>query len=128
MTSSLIESNGFRMLALSSSGTILRTVRDLTDLIGEALSQKVTVIVAPVECFDAAFFHLHSGLAGEFIQKIINYRLKLAVIGDISVHSAASTSWRDFVREANRGSSVFFLPDLDALAAKLTAVASTETR
>jgi hypothetical protein len=128
MTSSLIEAHGFRMLALSASGTMLGTVRDLTDLIGEALSQQATVIVAPVERFDAAFFQLRSGLAGEFIQKIVNYRLKLAVIGDISGHSNASTSWRDFVREANRGSNVFFLPDLDALAAKLSAVASEESR
>jgi hypothetical protein len=124
MTTSLIESNGYRILTLSESGPILGNVRDFTDLVGEALAQRATLIVAPAERIDPAFFQLRSGLAGEFIQKIVNYRLKLAVLGDISAHSGASIAWRDFVREANRGCSIFFLPDLDALNAKLASLAS----
>jgi hypothetical protein len=62
---------------------------------------------------------LRSGFAGEFVQKIVNYQLKLAVIGDISAHIAESNALRDFVRECNRGSSVFFVSDVDALSAKL---------
>jgi hypothetical protein len=125
MTANLIEANGYRMLALPVSGPMLSNVRDLTDLVGEALSQRATVVVVPVERLDPAFFQLRSGLAGEFVQKIVNYRLKLGVIGDVSDHSAASVAWRDFVREANRGRSVFFLPDLDALAARLSSLASS---
>jgi hypothetical protein len=127
MTTHLIESNGYRMLSLPATGTMLKSVQDVTDLIGDALSQGAKVIVVPVECLAPAFFQLRSGLAGEFVQKIVNYRLKLAVIGDISAHAAASAAWRDFVREANRGRSIFVLPDLDALAARLSSVDPEES-
>ena len=68
-----------------------------------------------------AFLQLRSGLAGEFIQKFVNHRLAFAVIGDVD-RIAESEALRDFVRESNRGRSVFFLPDLDAFAAKLAAL------
>jgi hypothetical protein len=126
MTTSLIESDGHRILALSPSGTILRNIRDLTDIIGEALAQQATVIVAPVERLDSTFFQLGSGVAGAFLQKIVNYRLQVAVIGEVSSHSAKSAAWRDFVKEANRGRSIFFLPDLDAILAKLSSLSSAE--
>jgi hypothetical protein len=124
MNTSLVESNGCRMLTLSASGPLLGSAGDVIDIIGQSLSQGATVIVVPVERLDPAFFQLRSRLAAEFVQKIVNYRLRLAVIGDVSAHSAASTAWRDFVREANRGSCVWFLQDYDALVAKLSLLLS----
>ncbi|WP_443089398.1 DUF4180 domain-containing protein [Yinghuangia sp. ASG 101] len=55
------------------------------------------------------------------MQKFAAYRIGLAVIGDITDHTAASTSLRDFVRESNQGRQLWFLPDTDALRARLTA-------
>src|SRR5262249_3333048 len=94
----------------------------MLDLIGEALPQRVSVIVVPAARLDGEFFRLRSGVAGEFTQKIVNYRLKLAVLGDISAFTASSTALSDFVRESNRRQNIFFLPDLNALAAKLSAL------
>jgi hypothetical protein len=74
--------------------------------------------------FDPEFFRLRSGLAGEFVQKMVTYQRKLAIVGEISAKTAESDSLRDFVREANRGNALFFAPDIDALAAKLTALAT----
>ena len=53
------------------------------------------------------------------MQKFVNYRMGLAVIGDISAHTAVSAALADFVWEANRGRRLWFLPDLDALSARL---------
>lgn len=86
----------------------------------KAWEHNVSVIAVPVARFDPEFFRLRSGLAGEITQKIVNYRAKLAVIGDISDKTTESVALRDFVRECNRGNSIFFLPDLDALSAKLS--------
>ena len=60
---------------------------------------------------------------GEVIQKFVNYRLRLAFVGDIGVAVAASDALRDFVRESNRGRHVWFVADMAALEAKLSAPA-----
>ncbi|WP_238777391.1 DUF4180 domain-containing protein [Leptospira bandrabouensis] len=52
------------------------------------------------------FFDLKMGLAGNVIQKIVNYRIKLAIIGDFSIDS--SKSLRDFIYEMNSGRDIFF--------------------
>lgn len=113
------ELGGRRLLVLDGDGPALTRVQHAIDLIAEALPQRVQVIVVPVSRLDPSFFRLRSGLAGEIAQKIVNYRLKLAVIGDVSEFTGESQAFADFVREANRGHSIFFFPDLDALAGKL---------
>ena len=52
------------------------------------------------------FFILSTGIAGEALQKFINYGAKLAVYGDYSGYT--SKPLRDFIRESNRGRDVFF--------------------
>ncbi|WP_335582436.1 DUF4180 domain-containing protein [Candidatus Formimonas warabiya] len=53
------------------------------------------------------FFRLSTGLAGEILQKFVNYRLKFAIIGDFSCYS--SKPLKDFIYESNRGRDVFFV-------------------
>ncbi|MCW7456758.1 DUF4180 domain-containing protein [Leptospira bandrabouensis] len=53
------------------------------------------------------FFDLKTGLAGNVLQKIVNYRMKLAIVGDFSVYSSKSPN--DFIYEMNSGKDVFFL-------------------
>jgi hypothetical protein len=57
---------------------------------------------------DEKFFDLSSGLAGEVMQKFINYRVKVAIVGDFSHYT--SKSLKDFIFECNQGRVVFFLP------------------
>ena len=54
------------------------------------------------------FFQLTTKLAGEILQKFMNYNVKLAIIGDFSVYS--SKSLKDFICESNKGKDIFFLP------------------
>jgi len=53
------------------------------------------------------FFTLSSGMAGEVLQKVSNYRAKLAIIGDFSQYT--SKPLRDFIYECNNGNTVFFV-------------------
>lgn len=55
------------------------------------------------------FFHLATKLAGDILQKFINYQVKIAIIGDFSVYE--SKSLRDFIYECNNGKDIFFLPE-----------------
>ncbi|WP_338596558.1 DUF4180 domain-containing protein [Saccharopolyspora sp. SCSIO 74807] len=55
------------------------------------------------------------------MQKFTSYGVRLAIIGDITPHLAASSALRALVRESNRARHVWFLPDLDALDERLQA-------
>ena len=115
----LLEWGGERVLACDPEGPAIDSPQCAIDLIGEAAFAGASVIALPVSRLGAAFFQLRTGLAGEIAQKAVNYRLRLAVIGDISQHLAASSALRDWVREANRGREIWFEPSLDGLAARL---------
>lgn len=61
------------------------------------------------------FFDLRSGLAGEVLQKLVNYRARLAIVGDIARYLERSESLKALVRESNRGKDVRFAISLEAL-------------
>jgi hypothetical protein len=115
MADEVMEIGGVSCLVLGDDGEVVRDAGGATDLIGEALVQGARVIAAPVARLDPSFFELRSGLAGELLQKAANYRLKFAIMGDISAQVAASGALRDFVIECNRGRAIFFGADLEAL-------------
>lgn len=53
------------------------------------------------------FFILSKGLAGEVLQKFINYQIKFAIYGDYSKYT--SKPLKDFIYESNHGKDVFFV-------------------
>ena len=113
------EYGDLRVQYLDAEGTIISTSEDTSDLIGNAWVDKVGLIAIPVSRLDPAFFELRSGLAGELTQKLVNYQLRLAVVGDVSGYEAASDAFRDWVWESNRGNHVWFVVDEAALDVRL---------
>jgi hypothetical protein len=93
--------------------------RDALDVIGNAGYQGARWVVIPAGRLDEAFFRLHTRVAGEIIQKFVNYRMGVAVVGDISRHIEGSSALRDFVRECNRGQQTWFLADMEELRERL---------
>ena len=57
------------------------------------------------------FFILSSGLAGEILQKYINYGGRIAIYGDYSHYT--SKPLKDFIYESNKGKDVFFVSTED---------------
>lgn len=110
------EIHGVRVLHLDADGPALR---DAADVIGDAWSETAVLVAIPVARLDPEFFRLRSLIAGEFIQKFVNYRLRLAILGDITQFVAASDALRDFVWESNRGDHVWFLADERELSERL---------
>jgi Domain of unknown function (DUF4180) len=108
------ERRGVPVLICDHDGAPIASTQDALDLIGAAFS-RTDVVAVPAGRLDERFFALHTGLAGEILQKFANYRMRLAVVGDISAHVAASTALRDLVFESNRGSQAWFVADLDEL-------------
>jgi hypothetical protein len=116
-----IEEHGdLRVQFLDVEGPVISTSEDTSDLIGNAWVDDVSVIAVPIARLDPAFFDLSSGFAGELTQKIVNYNLKLAIVGDISAAVAASQPLASYVWETNRGDHIWFFDDETALAERLT--------
>lgn len=53
------------------------------------------------------FFVLSTGLAGEVLQKYINYGGRIAIYGDYSCYT--SKPLHDFIYESNQGHDIFFV-------------------
>jgi hypothetical protein len=112
--------NGITVLQYATDGALLASERDAVELVNEAFNAHAQLVAVPVERFDDMFFHLSTRIAGEFIQKVVTYRVQLAILGDISEHVNTSTALRDFVYESNRGDHVWFLADESALRERLS--------
>ena len=67
-----------------------------------------SALLLPKQALSEDFFHLSTGLAGEVLQKFVNYQMKLAIVGDFSAYP--SQNLKDFIYESNQGNTVCFLP------------------
>ncbi|GHI03755.1 alpha/beta hydrolase [Streptomyces cellostaticus] len=108
-TNTLVTLQAVRVLRCAPDGPPLDGESAALDLIGDALGQDAHLVVVPVERIADEFFRLRSGVAGAVVQKFVNYRLRLAVVGDISAQVEASDALRDFVYESNQGRQLWFL-------------------
>jgi Domain of unknown function (DUF4180) len=111
--------HGTQVYACAPDGKKLRTGRDATDLMGEAFEYQAGMLVIPAERLDEDFFRLRTGVAGEIVQKFVQYGARIAVVGDISHYVSESTAFRDFARETNRGSHFCFVADIEELGTRL---------
>jgi len=93
------------------------TVQDAVDLLGDMYYNNCNAIVLKEINLHPDFFRLHTGLAGDILQKVSNYQFKLAVTGDFSKYK--SKSLQDFIRECNRGNRVFFVETIEEALLKL---------
>lgn len=113
------EIHGVRVLTVPAEGPALRGGDDALDLVAASFEHEVDLIAIPAERFDPEFFTLSNGLAGDFLQKLVNYRLRVAIVGDLSAYTEASNALRDFVRESNRRQQNWFLESPAALRDRL---------
>ncbi|ROO63316.1 uncharacterized protein DUF4180 [Micromonospora sp. Llam0] len=119
MADEIVELAGVPVLVCTADGPKIAGEQDALDVIGQTFAG-AEIVAIPVARLDERFFALRSGLAGGIMQKFVNYRLRLVVVGDITGHTAGSTALRDLVVESNRGRQVWFVDDLDTLAARLS--------
>ncbi|MCP3784781.1 DUF4180 domain-containing protein [Micromonospora sp. A3M-1-15] len=116
----LEERAGVPVLVCDPAGPPVATTEAALDLIGAAFGG-AEVVAVPAGRLDPSFFSLGTRFAGEVMQKFVNYRLRLVVVGDISAHLAESGALRALVAESNRHDHIWFVPDLAALDARLAA-------
>lgn len=110
---------GRPVLVAAPEGPPLAGEGDAVDLLGEALSANAEMVAIPVARLSPEFLRPASRVAGEVLQKFANYRMPVAIVGDIAEALDRSGALRAFVAESNRGRLVWFVRDLAELEARL---------
>lgn len=106
---------------LTATQPLIYDVASALDLIATvAYETGANRIALPKAALAEDFFVLSTGLAGEILQKFVNYQTKIAIFGDFS--SYTSKPLKDFIYESNRGQSVFFVADAAAAVERLSLV------
>lgn len=96
------------LAVVSSDEKVIVDVRSALDLVMTAKYETGAArIVIDKDLICEDFFILSTGVAGEILQKFINYRVKAAVYGDYSRYT--SKPLRDFIYESNNGHDFFFV-------------------
>ncbi len=113
------DQNGVTVFEVPAEGPLLGSERDATDLIGEAYGVEFALFAIPVERLAPDFLQLRTKMAGLFIQKFVNYGVRVAFVGDVDAALAASDALAAFVAESNRGTSVWFVRDIPELKQRL---------
>ncbi|TGN11892.1 DUF4180 domain-containing protein [Leptospira ilyithenensis] len=68
-------------------------------------------IILKKDSFSDHFYDLKTKLAGEMLQKLVNHKMRLIILGDFN--NITSNSLRDFIFESNRQGKIIFADNLD---------------
>ena len=118
MTQQIIENNNQKIAEIVSEQIEINNVQDFLDWMASASYEGAASLIVHEQNFNPEFFDLKTKLAGDILQKAVNYRMKIAIVGDFS--QSNSNSLQAFIRECNRGQQIFFVPDRETAVIKLT--------
>lgn len=105
------ETKPFAIAELNDVSFIISETQDALDLMAESGELNCNRIIVREANIHPGFFDLSTGMAGDILQKFSNYRARLAIVGDFSKYE--SKSLRDFIRESNKGNSIFFVENIN---------------
>ena len=112
MELSKIEKNGIVCAVVNSETLVITDAQSALDVLMSAKYDVGTKnIVIDKKLIVEDFFILSKGLAGEILQKYINYGGRIAIYGDYSHYT--SKPLKDFIYESNKGKDVFFVTTQD---------------
>lgn len=119
MTLTKFEKNGVVCALVSSDIPVITNSQAALDLLMTAKYDIGTKnIIIPKNLVNEDFFILSTGLAGDILQKFINYGGRIAIYGDYSHYT--SKPLKDFIYESNKGKDVLFVATLEEAQEKLT--------
>lgn len=101
-----IEHNGIAIAEVTTDTGRIATGADALDLLAALYEYEASCIILAETHLAPAFYDLRTGLAGEILQKFVNYNVRVAIVGDFAAYS--SKSLQSFIVESNRGRRLFF--------------------
>lgn len=105
---------------LNSKSIVIQSVSDALDLLANANAHESNKIIVHKSNITTDFFDLKTRLAGDILQKFVNYDFHLAIVGDFI--QSSSRSLRDFIYESNRTGRIIFVPTLEEAITKLSII------
>ena len=107
-----IEKNGVVCAVVNSNDPVITDAQSALDVLMSAkydIGTKNIIIDKKLVIED--FFILSKGIAGEVLQKYVNYGGRIAIYGDYSYYT--SKPLKDSIYETNKGKDVFFVATQD---------------
>ena len=127
MKTEVIKKNNTEVAVVSSNELLITDVQSALDLIMTVKYETgCTNIAINKEAIVNDFFVLSSCLAGEILQKFINYGVRFAIYGDFSRYT--SKPLKDFMYESNKGKDIYFQPTVSLAIDKLSGCAKSKKR
>lgn len=113
-----IVKNNVQIAHITAEEVVINDLQSAIDLMMTVKYEAgIKNIVLSKELVVDKFFILTSGLAGEILQKFINYQFRIAIYGDYSKYT--SKPLKDFIYESNNGHDIFFTDSLQMAIEKL---------
>lgn len=123
MTINKIQYENGIIAVIQTEETLIHNMQDSLDLIMTVKYETDGYhVIAPKEIFAEDFFKLRTGLAGEILQRFVNYGIKMAIYGDFSLYQ--SKPLHDFIYECNHGTQFFFCENEEEAIKKMEGVLS----
>ena len=124
MKTEVIKKNNIEIAVVSSDELLITDVQSALDLIMTVKYETgCTNIAVNKGAVVNDFFVLSTGLAGEILQKFINYGIRFAIYGDFSKYT--SKPLKDFMYESNQGKDIYFQPAVSLAVDKLAGCAES---
>lgn len=93
------------------TGTSIQSSQEALEILINCAYEGAEKIIIHADQLMPAFFDLKTGIAGEILQKVSTYQLRLAIVGDFSQYN--SKSLRDFIFESNKVGRVNFVASVE---------------
>ena len=98
MKMEVMERDGVRILECAEP---IARVEQALDVVSACFEHRSRQVLVQARNLPPAFFELRSGFAGEFLQKLVNYQVRLA--GVFPSEEGYTERFREFLLEAKRG-------------------------
>jgi len=96
----VVETQGHRYLEILEP---IARVEDSVDVLSASFESRARGVLIDHALLPDAFFELRTRFLGEFLQKLVNYERRLAIV--LPPERELGERFQEFLREAKRGSS-----------------------
>lgn len=114
MNINVVKMNNQNIAVVSSDHVIINNVQDSLDLMATVRhNYDCDKVIINKKNVTEDFFELKTCVAGEIMQKYINYGMRLAIIGDFEQYG--SKSLKAFIYESNKANQIIFKSTIDEI-------------
>lgn len=118
MQTEIITENNVKIAHITADEVIITDAQSAIELMmSVSYGSGVKNIAISKDLVTEKFFVLSSGVAGEILQKVVNYQFRIAFYGDFSKYT--SKPLKDFIYESNKGRDIFFTENAEHAIKKL---------